>query len=368
MNAGDDDKSYAQNSTIQNVRLSVTRSVRQSAIMEAYKSASFPKTMSIGDLGCSLGPNTLLVASDAIDAVEIVHKELNQPLPEIHIQLNDLPRNDFNGLINSLECFQKSHRCFISVVPGSFYGRLFPSHSLHFIHSSSSLNWLSQVPLDLQNEENAKINRGKICISKTSPPCVLEAYSKQFQRDFSLFLKCRGEEQVPGGCMVLTLLSRSTSGNSDPSSLGIGLQWEILAQALVDMASEGVVDEEKIDSCNAPFYVPSLEEMKHAIVTEGSFSIKSIESFEIIFNGTKVEDTATAALKLSINAQQMANMIRAVTESILVSHFGEEIIDELFVRYSYLLEVYFSKNMFGSTTAVVFLKRNAPYINNLKQI
>ncbi|CAA3032622.1 SAM dependent carboxyl methyltransferase, partial [Olea europaea subsp. europaea] len=34
--------------------------------------------------------------------------------------------------------------CFISCVPGSFYGRLFPKKSLHFVHSSSSLHWLSQ--------------------------------------------------------------------------------------------------------------------------------------------------------------------------------------------------------------------------------
>ena len=124
----------------------MTKSERERAVIEAFKNTSCPKIMSIADLGCSSGPNSLLVVSDAIDAVDLVCEELNQnPLPEIHVTLNDLPRNDFNRLIGTFEDFKKNHPCFISVAPGSFYGRLFPSQSLHFIHSSSSLHWLSQV-------------------------------------------------------------------------------------------------------------------------------------------------------------------------------------------------------------------------------
>ncbi|KAH7682781.1 Benzoate O-methyltransferase protein [Dioscorea alata] len=364
MNGGNDDMSYAKNSTIQNVILSMTRSVRQRAVMDAYKSISYPKTISMGDLGCSSGPNTMLVASDAIDAVELLHKELNlqEQLPELHILLNDLPGNDFNGLINSLEDFQKSHHCLISVVPGSFYCRLFPSQSLHFIHSSSSLHWLSQVPLELQHGENVKINKGNIYISETSPPCVLDAYAKQFQRDFSMFLKCRAEEIVKGGCMVLTLMSRS---NANSSSMENCHQWELLAQALRDMASKGVVEKEKIDSFNAPYYAPSPEEVKRAIETEGSFSINSLKSFEASWDAVKehndmVKENECIAVKIRTTAKLMTKCIRACIESMFVSHFGEEIIDELFVRYNSLLEGYFSKNKVKLTNIVVNMKRMYP--------
>ncbi|KAJ0972080.1 hypothetical protein J5N97_020039 [Dioscorea zingiberensis] len=365
MNGGHNDDSYAKNSTLQNLMLSMTKRVRQCAVMDAYKSTSFPKIMSIADLGCSSGPNTLLVTSEAIDAVELVCKEqLNQKaLPELQILLNDLPGNDFNSLISSLQDFQRSRRCFISVVPGSFYGRLFPSQSLHFFHSSSSLHWLSQVPLELQNgDNNLKLNKGNIYISKTSPPFVLEAYSDQFHRDFSLFLKCRAEEIVNGGCMVLTLLGRSST-SADPSGMENCLQWELLAHALKDLVSQGVVEKEKIDSFNAPFYSPSLEEVKYAIETEGSFGIKSIDCFKvIIWDGLrKVEEIDESMdVKLKSKVQLIAKSIRACTESMLAFHFGEEIIDELFVRYNHLLEEYFSKNKAEPSHITVYVKRIDP--------
>jgi jasmonate O-methyltransferase len=35
---------------------------------------------------------------------------------------------------------------YVAGLPGSFYTRLFPCHSVHFFHSSYCLMWLSQVP------------------------------------------------------------------------------------------------------------------------------------------------------------------------------------------------------------------------------
>ena len=72
-------------------------------------------------------------------------------------------------------------------------------------------------------------------MASTSPPCVLKAYYKQFQRDFSIFLKCRAEELVAGGRIVLTLLRRRSE---DPSSKECCYGWELMAMALNDMVSE----------------------------------------------------------------------------------------------------------------------------------
>lgn len=83
------------------------------------------------------------------------------------------------------------------------------------------------------------MNKGKIYISKTTPANVAEAYSMQFQRDFSLFLESRGKEIVTGGHMVLTFMGRRRG--SDPSSLDHSYMWELLGDALTHMASEVVI-------------------------------------------------------------------------------------------------------------------------------
>jgi jasmonate O-methyltransferase len=57
----------------------------------------------------------------------------------------------------------------------------------------------------------------------------------QFQTDFTLFLKCRSEELVAGGRMVLTILGRRSE---DPSSKECCYIWELLAVALNEMVLE----------------------------------------------------------------------------------------------------------------------------------
>ena len=107
-------------------------------------------------MGCSSGPNTLSVISEIIDVIYAKCCDLGISTPELKISLNDLYSNDFNDIFGSLPALYKKLKeekgvgfgqCFISGVPGSFYGRLFPSKSIHFVHSSSSLHWLSQVSI-----------------------------------------------------------------------------------------------------------------------------------------------------------------------------------------------------------------------------
>ncbi|KAK6924400.1 SAM dependent carboxyl methyltransferase [Dillenia turbinata] len=240
MNEGVGETSYANNSLLQKKVIILTKPITVSAMTDLYSTLS-PTKICIADLGCSSGPNTLFVVSELIKTVVRLHKRLGQQneSPEFLVLLNDLPGNDFNTIFKSLlPNFQENLRqelghgfgpCFVTAAPGSFYGRLFPSQTLHFVHSSYSLQWLSQVPEGLEE------NKGSIYIASTSPPSVLKAYFNQFQKDFSCFLKCRGEELVTGGRMVLTILGRKSD---DPSSKEGCYIWELMALALNDMVAE----------------------------------------------------------------------------------------------------------------------------------
>lgn len=75
------------------------------------------------------------------------------------------------------------------------------------------------------------MNKGNIYITKTSPPGVFKAYLNQFQKDFTLFLRTRSEEIIPGGGMVLTTIGSIES--NDPHCI-----WEFIGLALNDMVLE----------------------------------------------------------------------------------------------------------------------------------
>lgn len=150
---------------VQKKVISIAKPITEEAVTKLF-SSTFPTKVAIADLGCSSGPNTLLVASELIKVVNKICDKLGSQLPEFQVFLNDLPGNDFNTIFRSLSSFQKVLRkqlgsasgaaghCFFTGVPGSFYGRLFPRNSVHLFHSSYSLQWLSQVITFVFNNNN----------------------------------------------------------------------------------------------------------------------------------------------------------------------------------------------------------------------
>ncbi|CAJ2635633.1 unnamed protein product [Trifolium pratense] len=199
-------------------------------------------------------------------------------------------------------------------------------------------------------------------MASTSPSNVLEAYYKQFQRDFSIFLNCRAEELVEGGRMVLTCLGRKSD---DPSSKEGCYILELLAMVLNEMVLQGIIKDDKLNTFNIPWYTPSPSEVKLQVVTEGSFSIDRLEVFEVNWNTLNNEKTFDSEVEISdgyIVAQGMrvAQGIRAIFESLLVSHFGEAIIEEIFNRFGKILIDRMSKeiNKFFFVTISLTRKHN----------
>ncbi|XP_062085167.1 probable jasmonic acid carboxyl methyltransferase 2 [Humulus lupulus] len=365
MNKGSGESSYAKNSTLQSKIMCLGKAAMEEGILKILKKSSIiPESMGIADLGCSTGPNSLAAMTEIVKVIEGRCCSLGRPSPELRLFLNDLFDNDFNNIFATLPTFYNRIRqhnkapCYISAVPGSFYGRLFPTNSLHFVHSSSSLHWLSQVPKGLQSEERRMlINKGKIYLSKSSPQCIVNAYLEQFQNDFSLFLSSRAEELVSGGRMVLSFMGRTSSDPTADESCYY--QWEFLGTALMAMVSEGLIEEEKVDSFNAPYYAPCPDELRNVIEKEGSFILDDVEAFPMEWDGGAVDHQQyTTVAELSrARGQRVTKTIRAVVESMLEAHFGTHIMDDLFKRYQDIVADYLSNASTKYINLVISLRK-----------
>ncbi|CAH9137225.1 unnamed protein product [Cuscuta epithymum] len=355
MNGGIGEASYSNNSLLQREVLLMTKPITTKAIASLYTKLR-PETISIADLGCSSGPNTLLLVSELMQAVDCARKELRHRSPEFHIHLNDLPSNDFNTIFRSLSQYMEGLKkemgeefgpCFISGVPGTFYGRLFPTNALNFVHSSYSLMWLSQVP------QRAEENMRNIYLAANSPPCVVKAYYEQFERDFLTFLMCRSEEIIVGGRMVLTILGRNSENPCDKESCHI---WELLAIAPSDLVDEDLIEDAKLNTFNLPHYTPSLAEVKCLVEKEGSFSIISSNGRYIDWNACGGEVHESRSVEEA--GKSVTKCMRAVSESLLVSHFGVGVIEETFHKYQKNITDSMSKGNRRYFNVTVSLVRN----------
>ncbi|KAJ4964142.1 hypothetical protein NE237_024081 [Protea cynaroides] len=320
MNGGNGDNSYTINSIHQKLGITKAKLVVIGSISDLYTTNS-PRCLRVADLGCSSGPNTLLVITEIIEAIDEICRQLNHDMPKFQVFLNDLSSNDFNTIFKTLPTFYEQLRkdkggkfgpCFIVGIPDSFYERLFPSTTIDFFHSSYSLHWLSQVP------PMVEINKDNIYLARTSPPSVLQAYTEQFQKDFSLFLNLRSKEITPKGRM--NPLAKSGS-------------WELLSKSLNDLVSEGLIEEAKVDSFNLPFYMPSCKEVEAIICGEGSFYLDQLEIFEINWDGSDDDDNREFTFDRFISGQKVAKLVRAVTELLIACHFGNAVTDVLFNKY-----------------------------------
>ena len=96
-----------------------------------------------------------------------------------------------------------------------------------------------------------------------------------------------------------------------------------------------MIEEEKMNSFNIPQYTPSPFEIKSQVLEEGSFAVDWLEVTQVNWDAYSSNNGLNGADRL-INKDggyNVARCMRAVAEPLLVSHFGEAIIDEVFDRY-----------------------------------
>ncbi|KAM6546796.1 hypothetical protein CsatB_027532 [Cannabis sativa] len=342
MNGGDGIYSYTKNSSFQRINVNAAKATIHDAIANKLdiKELFFSKEtnnnstiFNMVDLGCSVGPNTFSVMEEILEVVKQKYQQFNHQQGlnfssskelEFQVFFNDQVTNDFNTLFTTLPT---ERHYFAAGVPGSFHDQLFPSSSLHLVHSSYALHWLSSLPKELVDENSPAFNRGRIHYSNTSDE-VGKAYEAQFGKDMAKFLDARAKELVVGGLMVLTLLSVPNDFPCSQSVMYVLL--ELLGSSLMDLAKEGIISENQVDTFNIPLYSVLPNEMTKFIEENGCFSIERMDLMKtsmIDYSDNNGEVTQLTS------AETITLHLRAILEVLLTKHFGSEIIDGIFDRF-----------------------------------
>ncbi|CAK7349633.1 unnamed protein product [Dovyalis caffra] len=327
MNGGHGLYSYTKNSTYQGKVIVAVKDLIMEAISEKLNSCiiSSSNTICVADMGCSVGPNTFIAVQNIVEAVQKKYQSQGQGhsgLPEFQVFLNDHSVNDFNTLFRSLP---PNRNYYVAGMPGSFHGRLFPSNFLHIVHTSYALQWLSQVPMEVEDTSSPAWNKGRIYYSSAGDQ-IAKAYADQFSKDMDCFLHARAKEVVCGGLIMLTVPGRLDG--SPHTRVFSNVCYDILGSCLMDMAKMGITSEEKVDSFNIPVYFSSPQELEATVERNGCFSLEKLHCLPLEKTQTSIPEKARA----------ISYHIRAGLEFLLKEHFGHEILDELFDSFNRKLE------------------------------
>ena len=118
---------------------------------------------SVADMGCADGGTSLQM-------IETMIEQIREEAPEIPIKVHytDQPRNDYNGLIQTVlglghfpSYIEKHKNVFQFFSANSFYHQILPDASLDFCFSATAMHWLSGKPCDLSNHIHMVGAKGK---------------------------------------------------------------------------------------------------------------------------------------------------------------------------------------------------------------
>ncbi|XVF82055.1 hypothetical protein PTKIN_Ptkin16aG0012600 [Pterospermum kingtungense] len=191
-------------------------------------------------------------------------------------------------------------------------------------------------------------NKGRIHYTG-APKEVCKAYLDQFAKDIDSFLNARAKKLSPGGLMAL-IIPALPDVVSHPQ-VTIGSELERVGCCLMDMAKMGMVSEAKVDAFNVPLYFTSPKELQQIIEGNGCFSIERMD----------ILDNPKHHIVMPQLGQRV-QYIRAILEMLIVKHFGDEIIDQLFEIYARKLSestIFLNPEYQQIIAIFVLLKHNA---------
>jgi jasmonate O-methyltransferase len=119
------------------------------------------------------------------------------------------------------------------------------------------------------------------------------------------------------------------------------------------------VEKKKLDSFNLPYYAPSMKEVNTLIKKNGLFNVEQIKLFESNWDPQDDLD-GEVVLDSDSSGKNVAQCIRAVLEPLIVDHFGQDIIEELFMVFAATVAKHLKKAKAKYPIIMVSLKKDMP--------
>ncbi|CAA0319869.1 unnamed protein product [Arabidopsis thaliana] len=308
MVGGEGPESYKQHSSYQRDLLKAAKDKINAVISTNLSLNLISNRFSVADFGCASGPNTFVAVQNIIDAVEEKYLRETGQNPDDNIEFqvlfNDLSNNDFNTLFQGLP---SGRRYYSAAIPGSFFDRVLPKHSIHIGVMNYAFQFTSKIPKGISDRNSPLWNRDMHCTGFNNK--VKKAYLDQFSLDSKNILDARAEELVPEGLMLL--LGSCLRDGIKMSETYRGIVLDLIGASLNDLAQQGVIEQDKVDSFNITLYIAEEGELRQIIEENGKFTIEAFEDI-IQPNGE------------SLDPKILAVSLKSAFGGILSAHFGAE--------------------------------------------
>ncbi|RID55398.1 hypothetical protein BRARA_G02664 [Brassica rapa] len=315
MIGGEGPESYNKHSSYQGALLEAAKEKMNEAISAKLSLDMISGRFIVADFGCASGPNTFVAVQNIIDAVEDKYREATGQNPaeniEFQVLFNDSTTNDFNTLFQALPA---GRRYYSAGVPGSFFGRVLPKHSFHIGVISYAFHFTSKNPQGITDRDSPQWNRDMHCTGFNE--AVKKAYLDQYSADTKNLLDARAEEIIPGGLMLL--FGSGLRDGVKMSETAKGMVLDFIGASLNDLAQQGVIDQDKVDSFSTPLYVAEESELREIIKENGKFTIEAFEDI-IHPNG-----------EFPLDPKILAVSFRACCGALLSAHFGVDTMRKAF--------------------------------------
>ena len=290
-------------------------------LLSALDSMNMSKNQDIftfSDMGTADGGTSLKMVEKFINALRRIVPEIN-----INIVYADQPKNDFNGLVQTVlglghfsSYLERTNNVYPLFSANSFYKQIIPDNTLDFGFSATAMHWLSSKPCDLSDHVHMVGAEGEQYLS----------FSAQGKKDWESILLNRARELRSGGQLLLLNFCRDENGKYLGNTTGVNM-FTNFADIWQDFLDQGRIRPEEYWNMTLPQYYNTVEEF--------SAPLKNVENpvYQAGLRLKQIETHITAcpfaeAFKEHQDAQRFAEeyipTIRSWNESIFFGALDQE--------------------------------------------